>query len=85
MYSSLSDEALFSTRRRRRNNDSNYNNADDVCSPGHLTAQYNVGVNYFAGKGVENDMKKAAYYFNLAAQQGHVFAQVYWYTNNHPV
>ena len=80
MYSSLSDEALFSTR-RRKNNDSNYNNADDVCSPGHLTAQYNVGVNYFAGKGVENDMKKAAYYFNLAAQQGHVFAQVYWYTN----
>ena len=84
MYSSLSDKALFSTR-RRRNSDSNYNNADDVCSSGHLTAQYNVGVNYFAGKGVENDMKKAAYYFNLAAQQGHVFAQVYWYTNNHPV
>ena len=47
-----------------------------LCSPGHLTAQYNIGVNYFAGKGVENDMKKAAYYFDLAAHQGHVFAQV---------
>lgn len=45
-------------------------------SSGYLTAQYNIGVNYFSGLGVEHDFSKAAYYFDIAARQGHVPAQV---------
>ena len=48
----------------------------DLFSVGYLTAQYNIGVNYFAGMGVTHDFKKAAYYFDLAARRGHVLAKV---------
>ena len=51
-------------------------NLVDHFSLGYLTAQYNIGVNYFAGKGVTHDFKKAAYYFDLAARRGHVLAKV---------
>jgi len=48
----------------------------DLFSLGYLTAQYNVGVNYFAGMGVTHDFKKAAYYFDIAARRGHLLAKV---------
>ena len=48
----------------------------NFCPSGYLTAQFNIGVNYFSGLGVEHDFKKAAYYFDLAARRGHVPAQV---------
>ena len=39
---------------------------------------YNIGTHYFAGKGVEPDMKKAAECFHKAADEGFVLAQVRW-------
>ena len=45
---------------------------------GYIPGLYNVGTHYFAGKGVEMDMKKAAECFQKAADQGFVLAQVSW-------
>ena len=41
-----------------------------LLSLGHSPAVHNVGVHYFAGRGVELDMKKAAKYFAQAAESG---------------
>jgi len=38
--------------------------------------QYNVGVQYFSGKGVELDLAKAVEFYGKAADQGFVPAQV---------
>jgi len=38
--------------------------------------QYNVGVQYFAGKGVDSDLAKAVEFYQKAADQGFVPAQV---------
>lgn len=38
--------------------------------------QYNVGVQYFSGKGVEQDYTKAVEFFEKAANQGFAPAQV---------
>ena len=43
---------------------------------GHPIALYNVGTQYFAGKGVELNMEKAAEYFEKAANMGFELAQV---------
>ena len=39
---------------------------------GYAEGYYNCGVNYCTGRGVEVDMKKANYYFELAAMNGHI-------------
>lgn len=41
--------------------------------------QYNVGVQYFSGKGVEVDYAKAIEFYEKAAKQGFAPAQVYTY------
>jgi len=41
------------------------------CSEGY----HNLGVNYIDGNGVENDLEKAKYYFELAAMNGHISAR----------
>ena len=43
---------------------------------GHPVALYNTGTHYFAGKGVELSMEKAAEYFEKAANLGFELAQV---------
>ena len=50
-----------------------------VCTLLHTglpIALYNVGGHYFAGKGVEHSFKKAAEYYQQAADQGFTPAQV---------
>ena len=42
---------------------------------GHPSGYYNIGHSYRDGAGVEVDMKKAVYYFELAAINGHVNAR----------
>ena len=39
------------------------------------SAQFNLGVRYENGMGVIKDLKEAAKYYQLAAQQGHADAQ----------
>lgn len=41
-----------------------------------MAGVYNVGTHYFAGKGVQMDMEKAAESFKIAADNGFVLAQV---------
>ena len=42
---------------------------------GYAMAYYNLGVGYDNGHGVERDIKKAVYYFELAAMNGHITAR----------
>ena len=42
---------------------------------GHPSGYFNIGVSYRDGTGVDVDMKKALYYFELAAINGHVNAR----------
>ena len=44
---------------------------------GDADAQYNLGVMYANGQGVEEDNEEAARLIGLAAEQGHVNAQFY--------
>ena len=41
------------------------------CAMGY----YNLGTQYFSGRGVEVDKKRAKYYYELAAMNGHVLAR----------
>ena len=43
---------------------------------GYALGQYNVGVQYFSGKGVELDYAKAVEFYEKAAKQGFAPAQV---------
>ena len=43
---------------------------------GDATAQFNLGLNYFKGQGVEQNYTEAAKYFRKAAEQGHASAQL---------
>lgn len=50
---------------------------------GHVGAQFNLGVAYATGKGVEMNLERAARWWRAAAEQGHVTAQLdlgllYW-------
>ena len=47
-----------------------------ISFPGHPIALYNTGTQYFAGKGVDVNMEKAAEYFEKAADLGFELAQV---------
>ena len=50
-----------------------------LFNAGHPVALYNVGGHYFAGKGVGLSFKKAAEYFQKAADLGFAPAQVQRY------
>ena len=41
------------------------------------TEQYNLGVKYYKGQGVQKDYKQAVHWFRKAAEQGHIQAQDY--------
>ena len=43
---------------------------------GYALGQFNVGVQYFSGKGVELDYTKAVEFYEKAAKQGFAPAQV---------
>ena len=42
---------------------------------GNTTSQYNIGISYLRGEGVEKDLKKAKYYWELAAIGGIAMAR----------
>ena len=42
----------------------------EAAQGGHFGAQYNLGMLYFNGDGVEQDYPVAWYYFNKAAENG---------------
>ena len=42
---------------------------------GHASAQYNLGIVYQYGQGVDKDEKRAVEFYTLAADQGHAIAQ----------
>jgi TPR repeat protein len=46
-----------------------------AAEQGHLRAQYNLGVMYKNGHGVEQSYEKAAEYYTMAVEQGHAGAQ----------
>jgi len=46
-------------------------------NPTDVDEQYELGLCYFDGNGVPQDMKKAMYWFSKAAEQGRVEAQVF--------
>ena len=50
--------------------------AKDASALAHPRALYNVAVHYFSGKVVSCDLELAAHYFDLAAQEGFVMAQI---------
>ena len=43
---------------------------------GYALAQYRLGTIYHAGKNVEQDLKEAAKWYKLAAEQGNADAQI---------
>lgn len=50
---------------------------------GHVGAQFNLGIAYATGKGVETNLERAAHWWRAAAEQGHTVAQLnlgllYW-------
>ena len=48
-----------------------------LAEKGDAVAQYNVGMLYAEGQGVEQDIKKAFVWFSKAADQGYAKAQYY--------
>lgn len=48
------------------------NNCND---PNHFCGQYNIGINYYDGKGVKKDYIEAARWFRRSAEQGFPFAE----------
>ena len=47
-----------------------------VVTSDYAMGQYNVGVQYFSGKGVEQDVAKAVEFYEKAAKQDFAPAQV---------
>lgn len=43
----------------------------DAAKQGDVDAQYNVGLYYYRGQGVEKNFTQALYWFTKAAEQGH--------------
>ena len=42
-----------------------------LATQGVSVSQYNTGVNYSVGRGIEKDMEKAVYWYQRANEQGH--------------
>lgn len=42
-----------------------------LATQGISVSQYNTGVNYSLGRGIEKDMEKAVYWYQRANEQGH--------------
>ena len=34
-------------------------------------SQYNTGVNYYIGRGIDKDLEKAVYWYQMASEEGH--------------
>lgn len=51
-----------------------YKKLQQLADIGDRDGQYNLGVMYTQGKGVQKDDRKAAYWYEKAAMQGHRFA-----------
>ena len=49
---------------------------EKLAKEGYAKAQYNLGVMYRDGKGVDQDKEQAIYWYFLAARQGYLNAQV---------
>ena len=53
-----------------------YKRSREAAAQGESIAQYNLGVIYCKGQGVQQNLTEACRYFKLAAEQGHVDAQI---------
>ena len=42
-----------------------------LATQGISVSQYNTGVNYSIGRGIEQDLEKAVYWYQRASEQGH--------------
>jgi TPR repeat protein len=42
----------------------------EAASRGHIQAQFNLGIMYFEGKGVEKELRSAYYWLAVASEQG---------------
>jgi len=47
-----------------------------AAEQGHLKAQFNLGVAYHKGQGVDVDFKEAVKFYQLAVAQGHASAHI---------
>lgn len=54
---------------------SNASSSKQETTKGDASAQYDCGLRYYHGKGIEQDLKQAAVWFEKAAAQGHAGAQ----------
>ena len=46
-----------------------------LAEQGNVSAQYNLGVMYYYGRGVRRDLKAGEKWYRLAAEQGDAYAQ----------
>ena len=51
------------------------NSIEKALEQGDPNAQHLLGLSYFMGIGVNQDLKEAVYWYRKAAEQGHVYAQ----------
>tara|TARA_Y100001970_G_scaffold223914_1_gene275775 strand:+ start:991 stop:1452 length:462 start_codon:yes stop_codon:yes gene_type:complete len=42
-----------------------------LATQGVSVSQYNTGINYFTGRGIDKDLEKAVYWYQRASEQGH--------------
>ena len=53
-----------------------YKRSREAAAQGEALAQYNLGVIYYKGQGVQQNFAEASRYFKLAAEQGNGDAQI---------
>jgi len=69
MLAGVYAQGLYGTPQNRAKANELWLKAGELGSP---EAYYQLGNNYYFGRGVESDMKKAKHYYELAAMIGHV-------------
>ena len=42
-----------------------------LATQGVTVSQYNTGVNYYIGRGIDKDLEKAVYLYQMASEEGH--------------
>ena len=42
-----------------------------MATQGVTVSQYNTGVNYYIGRGIDKDLEKAVYWYQMASEEGH--------------